>query len=392
MSMTQTPTHAAGDIDLTFGDQGTVAFDLSRSAEVVAVDPATGNLIGVIPQTAGFVLFRLLPDGQLDPSFGEGGIVQGKFGDDSTWQRPTVVRPLPDGTVFVAGVYRGTVHVHGAPAAALFDHAGMPVTDFGEQGRVRIQLEAPDDASRIQPIAAVPSERWSDYVFTYRGTGVALDIGVVICLTRSGGLATHFAQRGYTWYRFPGGGVTFYHCGVQSDGSLIVAGTCRYGALLVALDAYGELKPSFGFEGTRLFNMPKTRFRALVIRQDDRLLCVGDMDAGRGVIAGLRADGQDDQSFNDGQVLEIREGAGLTLKRAGIDASDRLVAAGNMGSYPTLYRFEPDGRPDRSFGDGGNIKRMGIMLDGLGVQRDGHIVIAGASDTGQATIKRYLGQ
>lgn len=143
MSDLQRNVRRPGDLDITFGNAGTVSLELTRAADVIMFDPTSGNITGAISGNGGFEVFRLLDDGQLDQTFGDNGIAHGRFTTLDTHQRPTSLRLLDDGSLFVAGESNGSAALPTHPAAALFTSDGQPDPSFGTEGSVLITLTPP---------------------------------------------------------------------------------------------------------------------------------------------------------------------------------------------------------------------------------------------------------
>src|SRR6266508_4693902 len=79
---------ADGSLDQSFGEGGVVSTSIGYSevASAVSVQPdgkivAAGAVVQVADEgTTDFALARYMPNGELDPSFGDGGIVTTSFG------------------------------------------------------------------------------------------------------------------------------------------------------------------------------------------------------------------------------------------------------------------------------------------------------------------------
>jgi len=96
---------SAGDLDRTFGNGGLLISPLGMD-QVVGVVPTTGGKLLVAASTGtktnhDFELARLTASGKLDKSFGRGGKVIIKFGGDDVLRK---IFPLPDGDVLLLGV------------------------------------------------------------------------------------------------------------------------------------------------------------------------------------------------------------------------------------------------------------------------------------------------
>ncbi|HSI36612.1 MAG TPA: hypothetical protein VK986_23705, partial [Tepidisphaeraceae bacterium] len=130
-----------------------------------------------------------------------------------------------------------------------------------------------------------------------------------------------------------------------------------------ALLAAGALDPTFGQGGlvtTDLIGRANTDGRAVVALEGGKFLVGGQASAGDGVstfadalVARYNADGTLDASFGDGGRV------GFDLNSAGAAVTDMialpggkfLMAGGANGTF--VARFNADGTPDASFGDGG---------------------------------------
>jgi uncharacterized delta-60 repeat protein len=379
-------TTQPGDIDTTFGVNGTVHLNTYRTARTVAQDPQTGKIIGTISSTGGFTLFRLNQDGSLDQSFGLEGRVVTRFADYGNEHRPTAVRLLADGRIFVAGEVHGQALLHTRPAAALFNSDGSDVIEFGQQGRVVMDITPESTA----PQAATDAPLSSDFVFSFKG-GAFTGYGTVICLTAQGALDQRFAGRGFLTFKlYDRHDTVFNQLRVRRDGTLMLAGYTAHEPLVVALTAYGELEPSFN-GGVRSFSEAGLRFTCLALYDDDRVLCVGHR-GGIGYVLRLHADGLDDVSFNRGQPLSIDLGQErLRLTQAEVLADQRILLGGDSEERHTnIFRRQPDGSPDAAFGTAGRIRATDAFIYGMALQTDGNILIAG-NQANLGTVQRYLG-
>ncbi|MBV9680802.1 MAG: hypothetical protein JO046_03360, partial [Solirubrobacterales bacterium] len=67
-----------GSLDPNFGNGGRVLANIGGAFPSDAVLDAKGNLVVSLTASPGFTfeVARFLPDGQLDPSFGQGGVAQ----------------------------------------------------------------------------------------------------------------------------------------------------------------------------------------------------------------------------------------------------------------------------------------------------------------------------
>ncbi|MGH8566198.1 MAG: hypothetical protein ACREXW_19820 [Gammaproteobacteria bacterium] len=184
---------------------------------------------------------------------------------------------------------------------------------------------------------------------------------------------------------------------LQPDGKLVMAGSAgdtsltslTSDVLLARFNPNGSLDASFGAGGIVQTDFGRGDIAtALVLQPDGKLVTAAVRLSGPSnnivsdlILARHHPDGSLDASFGAGGfVVESGIfGSALVLQPDG-----KLVAAGGgaFRSGDQLFRFNPDGTLDTSFGDGG---RVGPNFDGPGefsalvLQPDGKLVAAGQS-------------
>ena len=195
----------------------------------------------------------------------------------------------------------------------------------------------------------------------------------------------------------------------QADGKLVAAGASEgyptFTETLVRYRANGRLDRSFGRGGriiTSITSGGESEVLALVQQTDGRLVTAGyrivlpspEVFA----ITRYRADGRLDRSFGGGTgTVTTAFGPGAAAKALVQQSDGKLVAAGvssGGGGRFTLVRYNADGSPDPSFGEGtGTVVTQ--FIPGLAVsdsntgqasalvqQADGKLVAAGTSTSG----------
>ena len=132
-----------GDLDQTFGTGGIVTTDINGSHDGARAVALIGDRVlvagyGWVAGTTDFVLARYDSDGGLDPTFGTGGIATTDFG-------PYAYDAAYDMTVdnaqriVLAGETRGDVPAYFA--LARYTHTGIPDANFGDDGRVNVDVD-----------------------------------------------------------------------------------------------------------------------------------------------------------------------------------------------------------------------------------------------------------
>jgi uncharacterized delta-60 repeat protein len=234
-----------GSLDSSFADGG-IAFRSGCALQAVAVLPNFTIVAGGFETDAGLIsslLVRYLPDGTLDPDFGEGGIAE-KSSLDGGQDQITALVIAPDRKVVTAGFVAGASNDF---LVRRYTTDGHLDPDFGNQG-VAIGYPFPDFAL---------------------ATGVALqDDGKIVVVgslivspfrafttvryQADGTLDTSFASTGAAITPTPGGAARAHAVAIQRDGKIVVAGYSMEGHDRFTLIRYqpdGTLDLSYGNNG-----------------------------------------------------------------------------------------------------------------------------------------------
>lgn len=389
---------ADGDLDPSFGDGGqlTTLFPVGSFATAVAMQ--TDGKIVAVGAAAGasidgeFAIARYEPDGDLDGTFGDGGTVvtpiAGGNGDEA---RSVAIQE--NGRIVVAGTdsWRKFALVRYRADGELDD-------SFGDDGIVRTNFTPGDDVAwdmAIQTdggIVAVGAEGFGQSGFQlarYR---------------RNGSLDTSFGDGGKVVTRYRGANARAVT--LQPNGRIVVAGYNSFGLALARYRPDGRLDRSFDGDGTIGPMVTSIFGLAVALQPDGRIVVGGDHDIFAFGLARFRRDGRLDRSFGgDGIVREEVEGAEQGASGVVIQPSGRIVATGSSGPHefgdPTVPRFVlirrlADGHRDTTFGVHGEVTTFfegGARAHGSTVDADGRIVVvggAGGGTIGSFALARYL--
>ena len=297
------------------------------------------------------VVLRLDPEGNLDPSFGEGeGFVRSDFGFVSGFgtQIPMVgvlagSVDSRDRPVLVAGVDSPFSGCYGKPGALIQPRA---VVRLSESGQPDPTFGGGDGVSPIDGSASVP--------------GLAVDAAdqPVVGAGRIGG-SNAPCEPGTAVYRFGRNG--------------------------------GRLK-SFGSKGVRVF----TRLH-FAFAEPSGVLVLSRRHGKTLSVVRIRPDGGRDMSFGRHGVAEVPlpVRVGLHVRPVAVDSSGRILLAGFIGSpigspkkgQPrsafVVARLRPDGSPDLRFGSRGWIftpppRPLEITGAQATLDRQGRLVVAGS--------------
>ena len=307
--------HADGSPDRALGFEGTVTTQVDQTMYNIpafALQPDGKPLLGGDARSGGvvFVVIRYLPDGSLDPAFGSAGKVTTSFGPSWAFVRAIAVQP--DGRLVAAGfvAVRGEDHFGLArylPDGSLdpaFGNGGTVTTpvSFGAKGPV-----TPGFAGRGAFAVALQP----DGKIVVAGASEALKGRPVFGLARflpDGTLDRAFGAGGTVTTDF-GDGSAAYALALQPDGKIVVAGQTgrgESGADKFALARYlpnGTLDSSFGVNGRLVGDFASRGAQAIAAQPDGKLLASGLIDLGdRSAFVLLRylPDGSSDPNFGAG--------------------------------------------------------------------------------------------
>jgi uncharacterized delta-60 repeat protein len=346
-----------GDLDTSFSGDGTLLLGFgSGSSGLTGLAVRSDGKIVVVGEgrhggRTAFEIARLLPNGRLDPTFGNHGrTVVGFPGKEASG---LFLLPIPkvalaaDGAVVVAG------GVSGPSASAKSDIAllrltpgGHLDTTFGNDGRVVTDLGPGDD----------------------HATDVAMDRGGRIVVSAD---VEHDATRAATVLRYLPSGALDQSFGVDGVATLPTPSDAE--ALAVALAPGGKIVLC-GASGSVAGSSSK-------------------MFVGR-----LTADGRPDHAFGgSGRTVFGFQHDSIAFDVA-LTPGGRIVVGGATSPHGNIdqhtliavARLNSLGGLDPSFGTGGKVVTStggGDLTTAIGVQTDGRIVAVGASD-----LQHFLGK
>jgi uncharacterized delta-60 repeat protein len=266
-----------GSLDPAFGDRGRVITRIGDSYPYpygVAIQP-DGRIIVVGQDCGDVLLLRYLSDGTLDASFGDGGVVLTDLGGSDYGFDVTAGA---DGGIAVAG----STSVDGGDFLVLrYDADGHLDETFGDQGVVITQF--PTGASSASALDILRDGR----------------IVVAGGATAAGMAAARYDPSGTLDPTFNGDGLFADTRGggaasvaLQPDGGTVLTGLVgprlTRGFALIRLDSTGAVDPHFGRDGLAYvsFGVPYSSATACVVQSDGKL-----------VVTGISGRGQRDYDF-----------------------------------------------------------------------------------------------
>jgi uncharacterized delta-60 repeat protein len=385
---------APGDLDPTFGVGGIVLTDVSTTTDIgkaIAIQADGRIIVAGNKQTgADLLLVRYNDDGSVDPSFNATGrVVVASVGVESG----SAVVVQPDGKIIVAGGTTDFTLVRFNSNGTLdgtFGTAGKVTTAIGLGGDSGTSMALQADGKIIVAGGAANPVTYDFAVARYNANGTldpAFNNGLGKVTTDFGGL-DDFGKT----------------VAMQSDGKIVVAGyttvvSPTFGNVpLVALARYnpdGTLDKTLNGTGKVALAVGDfSEANAIRIQGDGKILVVG---YSRVVASTVNRDflllrfnpnGTLDSAFGDsGQVITDFAGFGDIGKGVAIQADGKIVVAGpaydSTGNTSAgVSRYNPNGSLDSTFGNAGKVK---FLLGG-----DGALGMALQQD-GRIAVTSYAG-
>ena len=364
------PLYAApGDLDPTFGTGGIVTTTiLGASARAYdAVLQPDGKIVACGLTPDGFALARFNPDGTLDSTFGAEGQVRTAIYLPYPWAFATGIVQWPDGRLYVWGPSASASY---RPDGSV-EHAGP----FGPDYRLVTTVLKPDGG------------RVSLYAEMYASLAWRLRLNLD-------------AFHG-DWLKEAGESTLL----LQPDGK--VALTVLRGVFgLARFGPDGALDTSFaGGGGVVVAKALETSdAMALVAEPDGKLVVAGQAGSNPSqfALARFSADGINDPTFGTNGIVLTNVGVDAVLHDVVAEPDGRLVAGGEevtrgqgvpRSANFLLARYNADGSLDTQFGNGGTLRTDlggGSGIRQLLLQPDGKLVAVGAVTLADGTSRFAL--
>lgn len=328
-----------GGLDRAFGEAGMVRLPMRFSA----ADPivlADGRIVLVGDASDRQAAVRLLPGGGLDSSFGEGGLatVPGGDGRGAVWGAFS----QSDGKLVLLGQDDPPGDADwGATATRLMPDGSLDAS-FGDGGRRRLEVPSSgglvyDGVEQADGTLVIAGE------FDRRDTQIPDYHWTLIRLTPDGSKDPSFGDGGVAQGFFFGQGGTFGDFAVQPDGKLLLAGGAQrddgYGWGIARALPDGRPDPSFGDGGGVWMRPPGTDPANPLIGSADRLVVQKD---GRIVVSGNRTATAEGFRLISGWALARLTRAGSLDPDFG-DGGWSPMAMGNR-LWPSGLVRTPDGK------------------------------------------------
>lgn len=354
---------APGDLDPTFGNGGIVITTVDPSGRLVdvangmAMQPDGKIVVAGVSYNnsghAGIAVVRYHPNGSLDSSFGGAGIVITPVNINS---EATSVALQADGKIVVAGFSYNSDGVHSF-AVVRYHPNGSLDTSFNGTGKVITPI---DSASTARSVAVQTDGK---IVVAGESSGSSGSRFTVVRYNTNGSLDTSFDNDGIVTTGVGGA----FAVAIQADGKIVAAGTG-----VVRCNADGSLDTTFN--GTGIITTPDNA-SSVAIQADGKILTAGENRLVR-----YNANGTPDTSFGGTGGVAV----GISVYSAVVQTDGKIVAAGRRedgNSGFVVVRRNPNGSLDTTFGNG--TGRVFTLIGeynfahSVAIQADGKIVVAG---------------
>jgi len=393
-----------GVLDTVFGDGGTEVIEIAGADSNGAVGVAIQQdgrmvLVGTTyvqstPLRSTLHVHRLLPDGRPDPAFGSGGGVAA--GDGARFCSGTAVAVQPDGKILAAGGCNAFGE-QGALLLVRFELDGGLDDGFGAGGIVLTPVGL--GAAAAKAVAPLPD---GAVLVSGYADGAGMPGSVVLARYDPGGRPDPSFGDAGTVVTPVGAWCTPESMALQDDGSIVVAGGAFFPdagqrMFVARYTSGGTLDPRFGDAGISTapafpigpYPSNLDTAYAIAVQSDGKPVAAGagSLDGLSTTIALARwtREGGTDPTF--GGVSPAAPGTanaflgGLAHGIAVLPDGKILTGGTAVGRF-ALMRWNGDGTPDLSFGDGSTVLTMitgGDQIGALALQPDGKIVAVGAS-------------
>jgi len=346
-----------GSLDTTFGANhtGIATFHVGSFTEFSAIAPGPNNTIyaaGSDNEDDGgnFLVVRLLSNGTLDPTFGNGGEKVVQFGFGSEQSNATAIAIQNDGKIVLAGTQVPDSSAFGLStidfAMARLNPNGSQDSSFNGDGTKTIDF--PDDAyASAVAIDYSGTPKTNPHYGSIVVAGAVEDdddnfIGVgAIRVTPSGHLDQTFNGNAEVFLRPPNfSGALASGVAVQSNGDILLSGdlgTYSEASVInssfgvVRLTPSGQVDKSFGGAGTGWtevgFGGENADADSILLRPDDSII-LGGSSGNSTAIASLTPNGLLDTTFGTGGKVTTAFSRGSGAAYGLAFMGDRIVAAG----------------------------------------------------------------
>jgi uncharacterized delta-60 repeat protein len=402
---------ADGDLDPTFGIGGMVTTDLNRSTDIAnAVAIQADGKVVVVGTTyrqndfsgEDFAITRYNTNGTLDATFGRGGKVTTNFPGLAAVASSVVIQA--DGKIVVGGGAFPLFTFLGDFKVVRYNPNGSLDTSFGEGGIVTTHFSQGSYASGValQPDGKIVA---AGTVFVDFHIGESSNTDFALARYAADGTPdTTFGNGGKVTTDFVGFEDDAFSVLIQPDGKIVAVGSANDPATFYDFAAArylsnGAIDTTFGVAGkvrTDFGDQNFDRARSAALQSDGKIVAAGfAISQGGGVqnfaVARYTSSGVLDSAFNHNGMTQIDFGSCCqSAYKVLLQRDGKIVVVGYANSESSdsdflLARLSRKGSLDSTFGLGGKVRtsfgNLNGGANGAALQSDGKIVAVGFQAT-----------
>ncbi|MSQ09605.1 MAG: hypothetical protein EXR52_01165 [Dehalococcoidia bacterium] len=402
-TLVEASTLTAGSLDPTFG-QGGAAFLTVPSYWLNGCDTTVQNdgkalVVGRYAHSSGdsFAVIRFNSDGSLDLPFSAATAATSIFRGEAK-----AVAIQPDQKILAAGH-----ELYYAAAIARLLPDGRLDPAFGQGGRVKLSLGTPGENKNIWSLAILPSGKIIAVSEVYNpsaGDRFKYDM-LVIQLLPDGSPDTSFGSGGIKYIDF--GQSSFARdVKVQANGRIVLAGESSGRFALARLMPDGSLDEGFGTRGLVLTpitqgSRPHAYCQAIDLTNDGGVVAVGGSDFATDTdeltVVKYTHLGTLDSGFGTSGIVRLGQIAfNIPPQDIMVQPDGKVLVVHSEAipnaRYAAAVRLSPTGQLDSTFGKDGRV-RFGSKpseFSRMSMQADGKVVATGTYANGTMMVFRFL--
>jgi len=387
-----------GTLDPSFNGTGEVVADFGNSDNAVSAAIQKDGMIVVggyyvdASYNSHFEIARFQASGSLDVSFNGSGYTTTDFGNSQDYLAAIAIQS--NGGI-VAGGYTYDVNGISDLALARFTSQGAIDNNFGNAGRQVTNIDGGYDFMNcllVQSNGKILSGGYNSSGANYL---------TLVQYNTNGTLNTDFGSGGYIIGYYPAKDITYSNVFVQTDEKLVTNGQTYDGAtiqnILSRFNQDGSVDKSYGQKG-----IANSGGFYAAMQSDNKVVNAGYTNTASGteiVMSRYYTNGSIDQTYgtNGMTIVDFFDG-NESVGPIAIQKDNKVVISGyiynDVGSDLLMARFNLDGTPDASFGNGGAMITDFEPYDfdqALAIRDDGEILFAGVGYTTDFQLVATLG-